>query len=590
MRLALVVHFFAKSALCRCSAMLCALLLAGCATSDTERVLASDISPIVEAEEGVLSPEAETLSPPVRAFPEGALLELLLAEVAGYRGAYDQALAIYREQALQLGDPGVAARTARLARYLKNSEVLAEVSTVWAALEPENIEPLQYLTDEAIKNGEYQQALGYMETIDQLGGDVKFDFFAYRAQALSVPEAQELLDRMTQMDEGASPHLQFSLAALLERVGDFDAALPIAEALNLNFPDEVNYLILRVNLLDQMVRHEEAMTLLSEYVSNETASPRIQKLYAQQLLKLKNLDAAREIYKALLLDDPEDGDVLFALALLEIENKALEDARLHLLRLTRLGHRPDESHFYLGVIAEALGDQALAIREYEMVRGGYQWLPALRRVADLIATSEGLDEGRRYVVERRERLPHLRQQLIMLEAQLISDQAEPTMVLAFLDEAVAEDPENVALLYYRGMMGQQLGRMDILERDLSQVLTINPEHADAMNALGYTLADQTDRFDEALALITKALALRPDEPAFIDSMGWVLFRLGRFEEARSQLERAYQLFPNDEVASHLGEVLWMMGKKREAKKVWRKAKEQAPDSPYISDVYQRFDL
>ena len=553
-------------------------------------VLTSDIAPVVEAEEGVLSPEAETFSPPVRAFPDGALLELLLAEVAGYRGAYDQALAIYHEQALQLGDPGVAARTARLARYLKNSEVLAEVSAVWAALEPENIEPLQYLTDDAIKNGEYQQALGYMETIDQLGGDVKFDFFAYRAQALSVPEAQELLDRMTQMDEGASPHLQFSRAALLERVGDFDAALPIAEALNLNFPDEVNYLILRVNLLDQMVRHEEAMTLLSEYVSNETASPRIQKLYAQQLLKLKNLDAAREIYKALLLDDPEDGDVLFALALLEIENKALEDARLHLLRLTRLGHRPDESHFYLGVIAEALGDQALAIREYEMVRGGYQWLPALRRVADLIATSEGLDEGRRYVVERRERLPHLRQQLIMLEAQLISDQAEPPMVLAFLDEAVAEDPENVALLYYRGMMGQQLGRMDILERDLSQVLTINPEHADAMNALGYTLADQTDRFDEALALITKALALRPDEPAFIDSMGWVLFRLGRFEEARSQLERAYQLFPNDEVASHLGEVLWMMGKKREAKKVWRKAKEQAPDSPYISDVYQRFDL
>ena len=553
-------------------------------------VLTSDIAPVVEAEEGVLSPEAETFSPPVRAFPDGALLELLLAEVAGYRGAYDQALAIYHEQALQLGDPGVAARTARLARYLKNSEVLAEVSAVWAALEPENIEPLQYLTDDAIKNGEYQQALGYMETIDQLGGDVKFDFFAYRAQALSVPEAQELLDRMTQMDEGASPHLQFSRAALLERVGDFDAALPIAEALNLNFPDEVNYLILRVNLLDQMVRHEEAMTLLSEYVSNETASPRIQKLYAQQLLKLKNLDAAREIYKALLLDDPEDGDVLFALALLEIENKALEDARLHLLRLTRLGHRPDESHFYLGVIAEALGDQALAIREYEMVRGGYQWLPALRRVADLIATSEGLDEGRRYVVERRERLPLLRQQLIMLEAQLISDQAEPPMVLAFLDEAVAEDPENVALLYYRGMMGQQLGRMDILERDLSQVLTINPEHADALNALGYTLADQTDRFDEALALITKALALRPDEPAFIDSMGWVLFRLGRFEEARSQLERAYQLFPNDEVASHLGEVLWMMGKKREAKKVWRKAKEQAPDSPYINDVYQRFDL
>ena len=590
MRLAFFFNFFTRGAICLCLAILCALFLAGCTTSDTKIALTPDVVSTAEAMERVSSTESETLSPPVRAFPDGALLELLLAEVAGYRGAYDQALAIYREQALQLGDPGVAARTARLARYLKNSEVLVEVSAVWAALEPENIEPLQYLTDDAIKNGDYQQALRYMERIDQLGGDVKFDFFAYRAQALSVPEAQELLDRMTLMDEGTSPHLQFSRAALLERVGHFEAALPIAESLNLNFPDEVNYLILRVNVLDQMARHEEAMTLLSDHLSNETASARIQKLYAQQLLKLKNLDAAREIYKAMLLDDPEDGDVLFALALLEIENKALEEARLHLLRLTRLGHRPDESHFYLGVIAEALGDHALAIREYERVRGGYQWLPALRRVADLIATTEGLDEGRRYVSEKRARLPHLRQQLIMLEAQLISDQTEPPMVLAFLDDAVAEDPENVALLYYRGMIGQQLGRMDILERDLSQVLTINPEHADAMNALGYTLADQTDRFDEALALITKALALRPDEPAFIDSMGWVLFRLGRFEEARSQLERAYQLFPNDEVASHLGEVLWMMGKKREAKKVWRKAKDRTPDSPYINDVYQRFDL
>jgi len=589
-RLAFFFNFFTRDAICLCLAILCALFLAGCTTSDTKIALTPDVVSTAEAMERVSSTESETLSPPVRAFPDGALLELLLAEVAGYRGAYDQALAIYREQALQLGDPGVAARTARLARYLKNSEVLVEVSAVWAALEPENIEPLQYLTDDAIKNGDYQQALRYMERIDQLGGDVKFDFFAYRAQALSVPEAQELLDRMTLMDEGTSPHLQFSRAALLERVGHFEAALPIAESLNLNFPDEVNYLILRVNVLDQMARHEEAMTLLSDHLSNETASARIQKLYAQQLLKLKNLDAAREIYKAILLDDPEDGDVLFALALLEIENKALEEARLHLLRLTRLGHRPDESHFYLGVIAEALGDHALAIREYERVRGGYQWLPALRRVADLIATTEGLDEGRRYVSEKRARLPHLRQQLIMLEAQLISDQTEPPMVLAFLDDAVAEDPENVALLYYRGMIGQQLGRMDILERDLSQVLTINPEHADAMNALGYTLADQTDRFDEALALITKALALRPDEPAFIDSMGWVLFRLGRFEEARSQLERAYQLFPNDEVASHLGEVLWMMGKKREAKKVWRKAKDRTPDSPYINDVYQRFDL
>ena len=139
------------------------------------------------------------------------------------------------------------------------------------------------------------------------------------------------------------------------------------------------------------------------------------------------------------------------------------------------------------------------------------------------------------------------------------------------------------------MMGQQFGRLDILERDLTQVLTLHPEHADAMNSLGYTLADQTDRYEEALALIERALAIRPDEPAFIDSMGWVLFKLGRLDEALIQLERAYELFSNDEVASHL-EVLWSLGEKRKAKKVWREAIKKTPDSPYLLDVYKRFEL
>jgi tetratricopeptide (TPR) repeat protein len=237
-----------------------------------------------------------------------------------------------------------------------------------------------------------------------------------------------------------------------------------------------------------------------------------------------------------------------------------------------------------------MGQTALAMREYETVNGGYQWLPAQRRLADLIVDQEGLDEARAFVAARRQAMPQLNQQLIMLEAQLLVDRSEPPVVLAFLDAVVDRDPSNIALLYYRGMVGQQFGRLDILERDLTQVLTLHPEHADAMNSLGYTLADQTDRYEEALALIERALAIRPDEPAFIDSMGWVLFKLGRLDEALIQLERAYKLFSNDEVASHLGEVLWSLGEERKAKKVWREAIKKTPDSPYLLDVYKRFEL
>ena len=225
-------------------------------------------------------------------------------------------------------------------RYLKKNDVLAEVAAVWSELEPSHMEPWQYLTDFAIQQEDYQSALRYMSKIDGLGGEVKFDFFAYRAQSLSEESARALLERMRSLNLDNLQHLQFSRAALLERVGQFEDALILAQSLNDEFPEEVNYLILRINLLDRLSRHEEAKVILEKVLGEQEGGLRVQKLYAQQLLKLQDLEGAKLAYGEILKDAPEDGDVLFALALLEIEDDEFESARRHLLRQTRLGHRP----------------------------------------------------------------------------------------------------------------------------------------------------------------------------------------------------------------------------------------------------------
>ena len=247
------------------------MLLAGCTTRpvSTGAVTAPDnAGELVEPEQ--TPPESPAKVPvPVRPFPEDALYQLLLAEISGYRGAYDEALAIYREQALRLQDPGVAARAARLARYLKKNDVLAEVAAVWSELEPSHMEPWQYLTDFAIQQEDYQSALRYMSKIDGLGGEVKFDFFAYRAQSLSEESARALLESMRSLNLDNLQHLQFSRAALLERVGQFEDALILAQDLNDEFPEEVNYLILRINLLDRLSRHEEAKVILEKVLGEQ---------------------------------------------------------------------------------------------------------------------------------------------------------------------------------------------------------------------------------------------------------------------------------------------------------------------------------
>jgi tetratricopeptide (TPR) repeat protein len=184
--------------------------------------------------------------------------------------------------------------------------------------------------------------------------------------------------------------------------------------------------------------------------------------------------------------------------------------------------------------------------------------------------------------------PDSSDQLVMIEAQAFVDRGMQDEAYELLDQVIDANSSNVDLLYFRAMTGQKFDRLDILERDLKQIIQLEPENADALNALGYTLTDQTERHEEALELIERALAIKPNEAAFIDSLGWVHYRLQNFELAIQHLRRALELFTNDEVAAHLGEALWAIGDTVEAKKVWDEALKIAPDSEILQRVIEKF--
>jgi len=156
-------------------------------------------------------------------------------------------------------------------------------------------------------------------------------------------------------------------------------------------------------------------------------------------------------------------------------------------------------------------------------------------------------------------------------------------------DAALHNKYNSELLYSRAMLAEKMDRLDVLEADLRQILEREPDNANALNALGYTLADRTNRFEEAEQLIDRALELRPDDHFILDSKGWVLYRLGKLDEAIQYLRRALELIPDAEVAAHLGEVLWVKGDRKEAMQIWDTALKAAPDNPHLQDVIQRFN-
>lgn len=156
-----------------------------------------------------------------------------------------------------------------------------------------------------------------------------------------------------------------------------------------------------------------------------------------------------------------------------------------------------------------------------------------------------------------------------------------------LQQAIKLYPDDLNLLYTRAMLAEKRDDLAQMEKDLRSIISREPENAMALNALGYTLADRTTRYAEAKGLIEKAHQINPEDPAVLDSLGWVNYRLGNLDEAERLLRQALERFPDHEVAAHLGEVLWANGKRREARHVWAKALEDQPDSPILRKTLLR---
>ena len=154
--------------------------------------------------------------------------------------------------------------------------------------------------------------------------------------------------------------------------------------------------------------------------------------------------------------------------------------------------------------------------------------------------------------------------------------------------ALAELPDNADLLYARALVAEKLNRIDTAEQDLRRILKKDPKNANALNALGYTLADRNIRLKEAREFIEKALKLAPDDPFILDSMGWVNYRMGSLNEGLEYLKRAYSQRPDPEIAAHLGEVLWVQGKKGEAEQLWRSAMKEHPGNDELKAVMKKF--
>jgi tetratricopeptide (TPR) repeat protein len=300
------------------------------------------------------------------------------------------------------------------------------------------------------------------------------------------------------------------------------------------------------------------------------------------LVEQEDIDGARTQFKRLLKAAPKDADTLFALGILALQAEQSEEAQEYLQRLYSTGEHRDEAAYYLGQIYESSDDAEQALNWYQRVEGGNLF------EAHIYAKQGEVSRAREILQQLRGHIGEEVPRLYLIESEILRDIGHYQAAIDVLNTALVSNPDDPELLYARALTAVNIDRIDILESDLLKLLEQDPEHADALNALGYTLADQTDRYAEALAYIERAIKLKPDSPAIMDSMGWVQYRMGNKQEALRYLWRALELLPDAEIAAHLGEVLWEQGEHQRAREVWRQALEKEPDSKYLLKMLQRY--
>jgi tetratricopeptide (TPR) repeat protein len=542
----------------------------------------------------LLAPAPEAPSEPEYGnFSEDVLTRAILAELAGQRGQSQDSLGEYLVLARETGDLNVIQRTMRIAVFLRNVEATLDMARLWLDIEPESIEARQTIAIQMITLGRYHDAVEQFTTLLEQGSRV--DFRIISARLTNDPNASLVIDPL--IDDFTAllarypdnDSLKLGLAQLYQQDKQFSAAYALVAPLARALEDRPEVVLMEVQLLESLDDPDRAQARLAEALETHPDHKQLRFMYGRKLIMQQRFEEAREQFRIIVQQDPSDFDIVYSLALLSMEVNQFDEARSYLNRLVLNGKRLDDAHYYLGHINALQDNSGAAIEHYLRVTGGNNFLLAQRHLTELMVRADRYAEVQSHLQNVRFRNADYSIPLLTMEANVLIDEGMLEDASTLLDSSIGTFPDDIQLLFLRSVVSQTRNDLVLMEEDLRKIIALEPDSPMAYNSLGYTLADRTNRHQEAYELIQRAVELAPNDPSIIDSLGWVQYRLGMYQEAQKNLARAYELFPDHEVAAHLGEVLWVLGEHDEAARVWRNALQVEPNSIYIINAMERLD-
>ena len=517
---------------------------------------------------------------------------LLVAEMAGQRQLYDVALGNYLLESHRTQDAGVTARATQIAQFIGADQAALDAATLWVKLDPKNPLAQQALSSELVKAARFSESALHLQKALDLEPLLNVNFISLLGVDMSEGSRELWLESLSPLVSRykANQALLFNIASLHQQQENYDDALNICRELLKQHPEFYPAWSLQARLQATQEKFDDAIKTINGALKQFKDDKAFLLLKARLLIKNKDIEQASNTFFKLHTANPHDAQILLPLALTQLEQKKYDDAKLSLQKLLNLHQMQSEAHYYLARIEQYNGNDTAALNHYLAMKGGREYLAAQGAIINIYLSQKDSDKALAHARQQRTIDNENQQAYFLMEVDILNRTGQYDASLAVLNAALSAYQDSTDLRYSRAMVSEKLGNLEQLEQDLEHIISLEPDNATALNALGYTLADRSTRLDEAQALIEKALIIAPKDPAILDSLGWVYFRLGKLKESLELLQQAFAMFPDAEVAAHLGEVLWAMGDKKQAKSVWRKALDKTPESQILNDTLLRLEV
>ncbi|HXF65110.1 MAG TPA: tetratricopeptide repeat protein [Burkholderiales bacterium] len=573
---------------------LCSLLcaaLAACAQPPQRGAGASEKPAPKPPRVVVAKPEPHQPPLPGVELTEQLMFKMMLAEIAVQRGQPHVAVPAYLELARETRDPRIAQRATEIAWNARFTSAALEAAGLWLQADPGSVQARQVIAALLVNQERLAEAQPHLEKwLASDRDNAGQNFLQLNSLLARHKDKAEVLKLMRALARHYSevPEARLAVAQAAWNANEQALSLEEARAALALRPDwELAALFVAQALARRS--NEEALRYLAGFLERHPKAKDARLNYARLLVGAKQYAEARKQFETLVAEFPQNPDVHMAVALLAMQAKDHDAAELKLKRVLELDYKdPDLARLYLGQVNEERKRYAEALKWYSSVGPGEQYVSAQARYAGVLAKQGRLDAARRHLREASAQNSQQRVQLVQAEAQLLREANQYQAAFEVLGEALEKMPNSPDLLYDHALAAEKVDRLDILESNLRKLIELRPDHAHAYNALGYTFADRNQRIEEAYRLIETALKLAPEDPFIQDSMGWVLYRMGRGKEGLEYLQRAFAQRQDPEIAAHLGEVLWVLGHHDQAKKVWAEALKDHPDNEVLQATVKRF--